>query len=425
MNSPLTLLTLLAAILLAWSSPAAPATASSSSPPTTPSSLTLDQALALADQHHPTLAEARALVEASEARAQLAGRFPPPEAIARLESTPLRHGNASDADLLAGFGQSIPLGARLARSREVGDAELTRQSATLAAQQLDLHRRVQAAFAVALVHQAAQQAHLDLAQSQRLAVTLTQARQLAGDLVPADTARAELDLAQLETETAQSATALTHARIALAQAIGLDSLPADALAGDLNLTLEIPALETLACDLASHPALAAAEADLRSHDASVALAQAQRIPDLQVELLYRRRSEAPREAFDVGLSLPLPLFDRPRSRVREADAERLASAARAQSVRQDLQARLRDAHARLVQSLDNCRRLEIHILPRVEHLRNTAEQRRAAGDLSTADVLPLRRAHAQARLSHLDALHDAWQAWTEVRFLTHHRQALN
>lgn len=409
--------------------PVPPSSAASPIPiPSTPTSatrLSLDQALTLADQHHPALAEARAMVNASEARAQLAGRPPSPDAIVRLESIPLRDGNAADADLLAGLSQSIPLGARLARSRDAGNAELARQAAALAAQQLEVHRRVHAAFAVALVQQSAQQAQLDIAQSQRLAVDLTLARQQAGDLVPSDTARAELDLAQVERETEQTANALVQARIALAQAIGLESLPTESLAGDLNLTLEIPALETLARNLPLHPALTAADAEIRTRDAEVALAQAQRIPDLQVELLYRRRPDTPREGFDIGLSLPLPIFDRPRRRVREADAERQASTARAQSLRLDLTSRLRDAHATLVQALDTCRRWDTQVLPRMEKLRHTAEQRRAAGDLSTADVLPFRRAHAEARLSHLEALHDAWLAWTEVCYLTGHRPSIN
>ncbi|MFM8358156.1 MAG: TolC family protein [Verrucomicrobiota bacterium] len=81
-------------------------------------SLTLDQALDLAERHHPRLAEARAEVEAAAGRAEDAGKLPNPEAIIRAEQAPLRDYPAPDRQYVAGFGQTVPLGRRLARARE-------------------------------------------------------------------------------------------------------------------------------------------------------------------------------------------------------------------------------------------------------------------------------------------------------------------
>src|SRR5687768_4960612 len=96
-------------------------------PPSTNSTLTLGDALALAERHHPDLAEARALLDAAEGRARQAGLFPNPEAIARIESAPLRGRTTGDAEYLAGVAQTIPLGPRLSKAKQAEQLEREKQ----------------------------------------------------------------------------------------------------------------------------------------------------------------------------------------------------------------------------------------------------------------------------------------------------------
>ena len=51
--------------------------------------LTIDEAIKIALTNHPQLAEAVANIEAGKARAEQAGRFPNPEAVARMETAPI------------------------------------------------------------------------------------------------------------------------------------------------------------------------------------------------------------------------------------------------------------------------------------------------------------------------------------------------
>ena len=67
--------------------------------------------------------------------------------------------------------------------------------------------------------------------------------------------------------------------------------------------------------------IAAGAAEIRSRQTRLDLAQAERIPDIKVELLYRRIQAEERDAFDLGISIPLPLFNRNQGRLREASAE--------------------------------------------------------------------------------------------------------
>jgi cobalt-zinc-cadmium efflux system outer membrane protein len=186
------------------------------------------------------------------------------------------------------------------------------------------------------------------------------------------------------------------------------------LAGNLDATFELPTLEALMTDLAAQPELLEVDASLRASRARIDLAKAVRIPDVKVEALYHRLEGTKENTFDIGLTIPLPLFDRNQGRVREARAEADAAAARARLTRNDLSARIRESHAQLTTALETTRAFKTEILPRAESVLRVAEARFDAGDTSLAEVLPIRRDWAAVQLSHLESLRDVMQAWTEV-----------
>ena len=161
--------------------------------------------------------------------------------------------------------------------------------------------------------------------------------------------------------------------------------------------------------------MAAASADLSAREAGVSLSQVQRIPDLKAELLYHRIESTQRDAFDVGISLPLPLFDRGRGRLREAEGQRDAAEARLRSTRNELRGQLREAHALLTAALSDVRALETEVLPKMKIVRDGTEARYAAGDISLGEILGVRRDDAGVRLRYLESLRDTMLAWAELR----------
>jgi cobalt-zinc-cadmium efflux system outer membrane protein len=180
-------------------------------------------------------------------------------------------------------------------------------------------------------------------------------------------------------------------------------------------------MESLVASLASNPTAALADADIRASNARVDLAKAQRIPDVKVELLYRRLQAEKENAFDIGVSIPLPFFDRNQGRIREARAEVAAAEARSRSMQNDLSFRLREAHLQLTAALANSRTLKTEVLPRADTVLKAAEARYTAGDISLSEVLPVRRDWAAVQLTYLESLRDVMQAWAALMALTQHR----
>ncbi len=391
---------------------------SAANPPTNViAALTLQRAFDLAERKHPGLAESKALVDAAGGRAERAGKLPNPEGIARIESAPMKRRTFDDAEYLAGVAQPVPLGGRLGKARQVEQLERERLERELEVRRRELHRRVHSAFATALYQEKAWQAQKELVTGAEKLVATTKARVEAGDTLREDLARAEMEQARARVELHRAEAAHEQAMAALNAAIGDPALAVKSLEGSLEAAFEIPTLESLAAGLGSHPAMALADADLRASSARAELARAERIPDVKVDVLYRRLQAEKVNAFDVGVSVPLPVFDRNQGRLREARAEAAAAEARSRSIQNDLAFRLRDAHSKLTAALAGSRALKTEILPRADTVWKAAEARYAAGDISLAEVLPARRDRAAAQLGHLESLRDVMQAWAEVRAL--------
>jgi cobalt-zinc-cadmium efflux system outer membrane protein len=381
-------------------------------------SLSLDQALEMAESLQPELAEANAMVEAAEGRARQAGALPNPEAILGAQQLPLNANASNQKEYVAGIGQAIPLSRRLSKARQAELLDREVRARGLEVKRRDIRRRVHSAFATALYQEKAYQVQTEIQRNAEKAVATTQARVAAGDALREDVARAEMELARAEVELKRAESLREQALVALTSAMGDPRLSVKSLAGTLDATFEIPTLETLAANLASQPESAQAEADIRARNARVDAAKAERIPDVKVELLYHRLEASQENTLDAGLSIPLPLFNRNQGRLREARADAAAAEARSRMTQNELTTRLRESYLQLTTALANSGTLKTEILSRAETVLKGAEARYAAGDISLAEILPVRRDWAAVQLSYLESLRDVMQAWAEIKPLT-------
>ena len=79
----------------------------------------------------------------------------------------------------------------------------------------------------------------------------------------------------------------------------------------------------------------------------------------------------------------------------------------------ELTTRLRESHLQLTTALANSGTWKTEILSRAETVLKGAEARYAAGDISLAEILPVRRDWAAVQLSYLESLRDVMKAWAE------------
>ncbi len=373
--------------------------------------LTLEQALALAEQHHPQLAEARAMVEAAAGRAQQAGTRPNPEVVVRAEQIPFKDTPARDRQYVVGFAQTVPLGSKVAKARQAELLEQDARTRRLEVVRRDVRKRDHTAFATALYQEQAASIQTRIAEDFSRTIRLIKARLAAEDAVPEELARAEMEQARAEVEVRRSRSLQEQARSALTAALGSTELHIQSLAGTLEAAFEVPTLESLTARLAEHPELLEAQAAQKVNAARLELAMVQQIPDVTAEVLYRRLEATRQNTLDFGFRIPLPLFNTGQGRVREARAEALATEARSRSTQAEQQKQLHTAHAALTMALANRRALKDDILPRAKTVLEAVEARHAAGELALSDALSARREWAAVQLAHLESLRDVMHTW--------------
>jgi cobalt-zinc-cadmium efflux system outer membrane protein len=273
-------------------------------------SLTLERAWAVADSLHPDLAAARSRVEAAEGRALQAGLLPNPTLLGRLESAPFEGKTLENAEILAGISQRLPVGGRLGAARDVEDRERERLILDYHVQRAGLRARIHAAFAAALYSEAVVRLLREGRELADRGVAVAQARRAAGDALPEEVARVELERVRADVELDQAQSLREAAVLALSASLGDPRLKIGALEGGLEAVFDVPSIETVLAGLDRGPFAALAEAETAVARAKVDQAKLERIPDVTLDLLYRRLEASETNAFDVGVSVALPLFDR-------------------------------------------------------------------------------------------------------------------
>ncbi len=230
-------------------------------------------------------------------------------------------------------------------------------------------------------------------------------RQLAaGEAAPPDVTQAHLALASARAALADAAARVTFARAALADTIGV---PAAALAG---VTLSPAGLD--GPDQGVPTAEAKRKAVLNRADVLAALAQyaaSQSALQLEIARQYPDIHLGPGYEFDqsndkwfLGLSLPLPIVNRNRGPIAEAEAARSAAAARFVAVQAHALAEVDAAAAGLAQARTAA--AEAARAAADQETRQRAVQARfAAGDISRIELDGARIERVAAQLALLDA----------------------
>ncbi|KQU81550.1 MULTISPECIES: TolC family protein [unclassified Rhizobacter] len=367
--------------------------------------LSLDGAVERAVSRSPVLLAAQRDADAAEAALQQAGARANPTLNAAVEDT--RRASRSTTATLE---WPIELGGK--RAARIAVAERSRELAQ--AVSADTRSRLRAEVAREFFGVLVAQERLALsADSVRLAAAAADAaarRVAAGKVAPIDEARARVDEANAQLEAAEADVALAQARRSLATLWG-DAEPDFArVQGDTDALPSRPPFGELLAGLDASPGLQAHRLELDRQRALVDLARSRAVPDLGVSVGAKRDNELGRTLAIVGVSLPLPLFDRQQGGVLEAARRADKAEAEQQQARLQALAALQQACGQLALATTTVRRLKDTVLPAARQAHDAATRGFEAGKFGFLDVLDAQRSLLQARERHLSALSSAHQA---------------
>jgi len=371
--------------------------------------LSLPQAIDLALTHNPDLAAAALEVGANEGIRQQAGAYPNPE-IAYLQEDTRRATRTTTLQL----NQPIELGGK--RGARVAAAERGFAIATedLAARRLALRAAVTTGYFDTL---AAQERVRVADEAVELAGRATHAAALrvkAGKVAPIEETKARVAEAGVQVEANQARSEWRSAQAQLAALLGQPQPHALVLSDRLEALPTAPTLQDVQRQVENSPALRRARLEIERRIALTELEKARRIPDLTVSLGAKREEALGRNQAVVGVSIPLPLFDRNQGNLLEAQVREDKAREELKSAQLQVSADALRARERLESARMEAASLAAHVLPGAQDAYEAAVKGFELGKFSFLEALDAQRTLLQARVQALRAMAEAHRARAEL-----------
>lgn len=374
--------------------------------------LTLAGALEWAQQYNGDLRVLSAEVAALEARSEQARALPNPS-LEYLREGSREQGGSTSVQV------SIPLelGGKRAARFDAATAETRVAAADHAAGRLRVQAEVVAAFHEAYLAELRLELANQTSAAARQSSLQASARVNAGKISPVEETRARVAEANLVVESIQARRDLAEARVRLALLLGDDPAALPTLAAP-ELPLPVaPGAAAIAAGLARAPTMKRAAADLDWRMAAARLERRERYPDLSLILGRKREGEGRERQTIVGLSVPLPVFDRNEGAIREADQRIAKSRAELTANQQRLQAEVAQVSFRLTAALEQERVIREDVLPGGQSAFAAARTGFDAGKFNFLEVLDAQRTYFQAQVQHLRAVSEAHRAAADLAAL--------
>src|SRR5581483_7450102 len=353
--------------------------------------LTLAQALELADQSHPLLQAGLAQIDIARAGIVTAKAYPNPQAVAGVGRQSVRvAGNVSGNVSIYGVAQPLELGPLRPTRIQLAERFQDSSTAAVALTRLSVLAAVRRTFYQVL----RRRGELDIAnENLRLVEDLRNRTQVRVDV--GEAGRLELTRAEAEVATARTLANSTRLRLVseLSQFRAAVAAPLDEdlmLQGDLDPAVTLPPLEELRKEtLSRHPALALARSEVQRADARVDYEQALVRPQPVLRTDVERYPDVPN--FRVGIEIPLPFWNRREGPIAEAVAGLRQTNSILQARQIEILAALEGAYGRYQVATQQLAAFEQGLLQEAEEALRAAELAFQLGERGILEVLDAQR----------------------------------
>ncbi|HTH95123.1 MAG TPA: TolC family protein [Rhodocyclaceae bacterium] len=374
-----------------------------------PGHLALSEAIRLALSFNPELAASAREVGAQEGAVIQAGVWRNPELSSIIE-------DRQPATRTTTYQINQPLeiggkrGARIdvaERNRDIAAVDLNAQQATIRAGVITAFFDVLAAQERVKIAQSL----LELAQNSTLAASR---RVTAGRISPVEETKARVAEASVKVDLAQANSDLLNARKQLAAYWGNPAPRFVRADGDAERLPALPPVATLDARFARTPDMRRAQLELERSKSVVDLEKAKRIPDITLSLGSKRDATLDHTQAIVGLSIPIPLFDRNQGNLHEALERRDKAREEFAATQLRLSTNLAQTYEQLKTSRLEAESLRTEILPGAQSAFDAASTGFTLGKFNFLEVLDAQRTLFQAKTQYLKALASAHRAAADL-----------
>ena len=371
-----------------------------------------EQLAALAIANNPTLQQAAAAVAQTQATQWQVGLYPNPQ-VGYLRADPSQAGQSRTEGVFVA--QEFVTAGKRGKSRDVEAQEVARLRWEYQSQE----RRVLNDVRIRVVELlAAQQTLLMLDDLLRIAddsLKTTERLREGGSVSQADALQTRIQWKTVRVRRIEAEVRLDAAWRQLVHVVGCPYLERAPITGQLEG--EIPILDwelTWQRLLAESPQLRAAETRITHARNELVREQAQRIPNVTVQLISERDHVQGFNTVSTFVAVPVPLFNRNQGNIAHAEAD----IREARSEVRRTQLALRDQLSVTFQRYETLRRqleqLALEIMPDVEANQRLVAGGFRGGEMSMLQLLAAQEAYFTTRLTQLEALVELRKAEVEI-----------
>lgn len=371
-----------------------------------------EQLAALAIANNPTLQQAAAAVAQTQATQLQVGLYPNPQ-LGYLRADPSQAGQSRTDGVFVG--QEFVTSGKRWKSRDVEAQEVARLRWEYQSQE----RRVLNDVRIRIVELlAAQQTSAMLDDLLRIAddnLKTTERLREGGSVSQADVLQARIQWKTVRVRRIEADVRLDAAWRQLVNVVGCPYLERAPIAGELEG--EIPVLDwerTWQRLLTESPQLRAAETRINHARSELVREQAQRIPNVSLQVISERDHVQGFNTVSTFLAIPVPLFNRNQGNIAHAQADMRE----ARSEVRRTQLALRDQLSITFQRYETLRRqleqLAKEIMPDVEANQRLVAAGFRGGEMSMLQLLNAQEAYFTTRLTQLEALVELRKTEAEI-----------
>lgn len=372
--------------------------------------LSLSDSLDLALKANPDIAVAIREREAIDGVKVQAATRPNP-----FVSTSIQDTRSATRQIYLQFNQEIELGNKRSARMEAADAFYSKADAELATKQAEIHANVVLAFYELLVAQeraVLAKSSVEVAES---ALDAASKRVKAGKSSPVEQTKSAVAAATAKIELVQATTQLNNSRKRLSALWGDNAPSFEYAVGDVASIPEISSISALQTRIDNAPSVKLAKQEINARDAVTKIERSKATPNITLSagVVNNQELGGLNQAL-LGLSIPIPVFDRNQGNVQEAVSRKFKAEDELIALKNKIQTNLLTQYERLSAARQASLSLQNDILPNAQSAFDAANRGFSLGKFNFLDVLDAQRTLYQAKSQYINALLEAHQSIAEI-----------
>ena len=381
-------------------------------PPRAPQPLTMVDIRRIAQQNNPTLIQARMAVRAAQGQQIQAGLCPNPEVGYEGADVGLEGTSGQQGTVIA---QEIVTAGKLRLASSAAGHGVTAARHGLEAQRWRVMNSVRSGFYEVLLAQMMVEVNEDLLRVGNEAADITKRLRAAQEVGKPEVLQASIEAERAEVGLFMARNRHRIAWYQLAAMMGCPEMPPAPLEGDVIKDLPTVTWDDgLARLLSGSPELARAHALVKQARCEVALQCAERHGNIAVGAGVKYDATAEQALADVGVAIPLKIFDRNQGNIISAQANLIAATREVERIELELFNRFAEAF----EAYSNAnRQVELFRSKVLDNARESLELvgvGYSEGEFDYLSLLTAQRTYFAANLEYLDALREMWERSVEL-----------